>query len=141
MSSRTTHSKLKLQKTSKTARSEFGKSNAVTAKKSTDADKNTDLDAEANVTGATLKKAPPPDVTNSANSTVKDTMMEATVMGDATLEKATVPGVTAANKNTIGKKEVAEETAVVPHPNMAHVKRNPMKVAVEITTTATMTSK
>ena len=67
MSSRTTRSKLKLQKKSKTARSEFGKSNAVTVKKSVNADKNTDLDhgktpaAEANVTGTTSKKAPPPD--------------------------------------------------------------------------------
>ncbi len=60
--------------------------------------------------------------------------------GIATPEKATVPGVTAANKNTIGKIEDTEETAVVPHPNMARVKCNPTKVAVDITTTATTTS-
>jgi hypothetical protein len=132
MSSCTTRSKLKRQKTSKIARSEFGKSNSVTAKKSTDADKYTILDdgkttpaAEAIVMGAMSEKAPTPlNVSTAADNTLKDTVMEATVMGDATSEKALVPSVTAANKITIGKKKLAKETAAVPHPNMVHVKYN-----------------
>ncbi len=73
MSSHTTHSKLKLNQTLKTARSEFRVSKSVTQMKETHGSKGTLLDSkptptETTVTGAMLEKAPtPPDITTTAN--------------------------------------------------------------------------
>jgi hypothetical protein len=103
MSSRTTHAKLRLKKTSNTAGSEFGKLNSVTQKKSANIDKDTKLDdskmsptTKPTVMGAKSEKAPtPPDVSSTAvDNSLKDIMTEATVMGDAMSGKATVSKVT-----------------------------------------------
>jgi hypothetical protein len=53
---------------------------------------------ETTVMGATLEKSPtPPDVTTAANNSLKNTVMEMTVMEDATSEAApTAPNVTTA---------------------------------------------
>jgi hypothetical protein len=117
--SHATHSKLKLNRTSKTARSEFRVSKSVTQKKEMHGNKDTLLDdskptpMETNVLDETLEKAPtPPDITTAADKAVKKSMTETAVTGNATSKTApTPPNITSAADKAV--KKSAMETAAM----------------------------
>ncbi len=119
MSSCTTHSKLKLNQTSKSARSEFMMLKSASQKKSMHSNKDTMLDdskttpTENTVMGAILEKAPtPPNVTTAGDNSLKNTMMEMTVTGNAMLEiSRTAPNATTAANNSLNHTVV--ETTVM----------------------------